>query len=87
MTVNLEYFLSPTPFFLQCTKARLKVTEKELKDLQWEHEVLEQRFTKVSGHQAGPVAGGGTPASQGRGSPCGPGPWTSFRYLGQVFGF
>ncbi|XP_062967488.1 dynein regulatory complex subunit 4 isoform X3 [Cynocephalus volans] len=29
------------------TKARLKVTEKELKDLQWEHEVLEQRFVKV----------------------------------------
>uniref|UniRef100_A0A2K6EVT6 Dynein regulatory complex subunit 4 n=1 Tax=Propithecus coquereli TaxID=379532 RepID=A0A2K6EVT6_PROCO len=27
---------------LVCTKARLKVTEKELKDLQWEHEVLEQ---------------------------------------------
>ncbi|KAL2762015.1 dynein regulatory complex subunit 4 isoform a [Daubentonia madagascariensis] len=32
---------------LVCTKARLKVTEKELKDLQWEHEVLEQRFFKV----------------------------------------
>ncbi|XP_006860150.1 PREDICTED: growth arrest-specific protein 8 [Chrysochloris asiatica] len=32
---------------LTCTKARLKVTEKELKDLQWEHEVLEQRFLKV----------------------------------------
>ncbi|XP_059762145.1 dynein regulatory complex subunit 4 isoform X3 [Balaenoptera ricei] len=32
---------------LLCTKARLKVTEKELKSLQWEHEVLEQRFTKV----------------------------------------
>ncbi|XP_010006731.1 PREDICTED: growth arrest-specific protein 8 [Chaetura pelagica] len=29
------------------TKARLKVTQKELKDLQWEHEVLEQRFRKV----------------------------------------
>ncbi|XP_040299332.1 dynein regulatory complex subunit 4 isoform X4 [Herpailurus yagouaroundi] len=29
------------------TKARLKVAEKELKDLQWEHEVLEQRFLKV----------------------------------------
>uniref|UniRef100_A0A7N4UYZ7 Dynein regulatory complex subunit 4 n=1 Tax=Sarcophilus harrisii TaxID=9305 RepID=A0A7N4UYZ7_SARHA len=29
------------------TKARLKITEKELKDLQWEHEVLEQRFIKV----------------------------------------
>ncbi|XP_060040944.1 dynein regulatory complex subunit 4 isoform X3 [Erinaceus europaeus] len=28
-------------------KARLKVTEKELKSLQWEHEVLEQRFLKV----------------------------------------
>ncbi|XP_060644046.2 dynein regulatory complex subunit 4 isoform X1 [Anolis sagrei] len=27
--------------------ARLKVTEKELKDLQWEHEVLQQRFSKV----------------------------------------
>ncbi|XP_023560987.1 growth arrest-specific protein 8 isoform X2 [Octodon degus] len=32
---------------LKSTKARLKVTEKELKDLQWEHEVLEQRFLKV----------------------------------------
>ncbi|XP_004842656.2 growth arrest-specific protein 8 isoform X1 [Heterocephalus glaber] len=32
---------------LVSTKARLKVTEKELKDLQWEHEVLEQRFLKV----------------------------------------
>ncbi|XP_006902934.1 PREDICTED: growth arrest-specific protein 8-like [Elephantulus edwardii] len=32
---------------LTCTKARLKVTEKELKDLQWEYEVLEQRFIKV----------------------------------------
>ncbi|XP_053412077.1 dynein regulatory complex subunit 4 isoform X1 [Nycticebus coucang] len=32
---------------LVCTKARLKVTEKELKDLQWEHEVLEQRFFRV----------------------------------------
>ncbi|NXG65298.1 DRC4 protein, partial [Hemiprocne comata] len=29
------------------TKAHLKVTLKELKDLQWEHEVLEQRFRKV----------------------------------------
>ncbi|XP_047645213.1 dynein regulatory complex subunit 4 isoform X3 [Phacochoerus africanus] len=29
------------------TKARLKVAEKELKSLQWEHEVLEQRFIKV----------------------------------------
>ncbi|XP_065601406.1 dynein regulatory complex subunit 4 isoform X5 [Cyrtonyx montezumae] len=29
------------------TKAHLKVTQKELKDLQWEHEVLEQRFSKV----------------------------------------
>ncbi|XP_057169858.1 dynein regulatory complex subunit 4 isoform X2 [Ursus arctos] len=32
---------------LLCTKARLKVTEKELKGLRWEHEVLEQRFLKV----------------------------------------
>nr|XP_019596112.1 PREDICTED: growth arrest-specific protein 8 isoform X2 [Rhinolophus sinicus]XP_019596113.1 PREDICTED: growth arrest-specific protein 8 isoform X3 [Rhinolophus sinicus] len=32
---------------LACTKARLKVTEKELKALQWEHEVLEQRFVQV----------------------------------------
>ncbi|XP_010185658.1 PREDICTED: LOW QUALITY PROTEIN: growth arrest-specific protein 8-like, partial [Mesitornis unicolor] len=29
------------------TKAHLKVTHKELKDLQWEHVVLEQRFKKV----------------------------------------
>ncbi|KAM9227884.1 dynein regulatory complex subunit 4 [Leptosomus discolor] len=28
-------------------KARLKVTQKELEDLQWEHEVLEQRFSLV----------------------------------------
>ncbi|NWU91281.1 DRC4 protein, partial [Upupa epops] len=28
-------------------KAHLKVTQKQLKDLQWEHEVLEQRFIKV----------------------------------------
>ncbi|XP_045149575.1 dynein regulatory complex subunit 4 isoform X3 [Echinops telfairi] len=32
---------------LTCTKARLKVTEKDFKDLQWEHEVLEQRFIQV----------------------------------------
>ncbi|NWR56199.1 DRC4 protein, partial [Bucorvus abyssinicus] len=32
---------------LMNTRARLKVTQKELKDLQWEHEVLEQRFSKV----------------------------------------
>ncbi|NXA07516.1 DRC4 protein, partial [Sapayoa aenigma] len=32
---------------LMNSKARLKVTQKELKDLQWEHEVLEQRFSKV----------------------------------------
>ncbi|KAM9374112.1 dynein regulatory complex subunit 4 [Phaethornis superciliosus] len=32
---------------LMNTKARLKVTQKELKDLQWEHEVVEQRFRKV----------------------------------------
>ncbi|KAM6118005.1 dynein regulatory complex subunit 4 [Pterocles gutturalis] len=29
------------------TKAHLRVTQKELKDLRWEHEVLEQRFSKV----------------------------------------
>uniref|UniRef100_A0A8C8FX17 Dynein regulatory complex subunit 4 n=1 Tax=Oncorhynchus tshawytscha TaxID=74940 RepID=A0A8C8FX17_ONCTS len=28
-------------------KARLKVADKEMKDLKWEHEVLEQRFSKV----------------------------------------
>ncbi|XP_063802001.1 dynein regulatory complex subunit 4 [Pseudophryne corroboree] len=32
---------------LASTKARLKMTEKELNDLKWEHEVLEQRFQKV----------------------------------------
>lgn len=42
-----EYFLAPVVLSPQSTKARLKVTEKELKDLQWEHEVLEQRFIKV----------------------------------------
>lgn len=28
-------------------RARIKVAEKEIKDLKWEHEVLEQRFSKV----------------------------------------
>ncbi|KAF6077567.1 growth arrest specific 8 [Phyllostomus discolor] len=37
----------PTLLSPQCTKARLKVTEKDLKSLQWEHEVLEQRFVQV----------------------------------------
>ncbi|XP_015262197.1 PREDICTED: growth arrest-specific protein 8 [Gekko japonicus] len=32
---------------LVSTQARLKVAQKELKDLQWEHEVLEQRFSTV----------------------------------------
>ncbi|NXH16000.1 DRC4 protein, partial [Bucco capensis] len=32
---------------LMNTRARLRVAQKELKDLQWEHEVLEQRFSKV----------------------------------------
>ncbi|NXI36603.1 DRC4 protein, partial [Galbula dea] len=32
---------------LMNTRACLKVTKKDLKDLQWEHEVLEQRFSKV----------------------------------------
>eukprot|EP00070_Physeter_catodon_P026912 XP_028333806.1 dynein regulatory complex subunit 4 isoform X3 [Physeter catodon] len=31
---------------LLCTKARLKVAEKELKSLRWEREVLEQRFLR-----------------------------------------
>ncbi|CAM4578576.1 unnamed protein product [Leuciscus chuanchicus] len=29
------------------TRARLKIFDRELKELKWEHEVLEQRFTKV----------------------------------------
>ncbi|XP_049559512.1 dynein regulatory complex subunit 4 isoform X1 [Orcinus orca] len=37
---------------LLCTKARLKVTEEELKSLQWEHEVLEQRFIQASSRDA-----------------------------------
>ncbi|XP_065676725.1 dynein regulatory complex subunit 4-like [Hydra vulgaris] len=32
---------------LMCTKARLRVREAELKKLQWEHEVLTQRFEKI----------------------------------------
>ena len=32
----------------QMTKARLKVTEEDFRSLKWEHEVLEQRFEKVS---------------------------------------
>lgn len=35
------------PSLLQHAKGHLKVSQKELKDLQWEHEVLEQRFSKV----------------------------------------
>lgn len=35
------------PSHSQSSKAHLKITQKELKDLQWEHEVLEQRFSKV----------------------------------------
>uniref|UniRef100_A0A8C5IV88 Dynein regulatory complex subunit 4 n=1 Tax=Junco hyemalis TaxID=40217 RepID=A0A8C5IV88_JUNHY len=31
----------------QNSKAHLKIAQKELKDLQWEHEVLEQRFSQV----------------------------------------
>ena len=60
----------PPPFSLQCTKARLKVTEKELKSLRWEHEVLEQRFTKVSARDArGP---GRAPSSSSWSSRCPP---------------
>lgn len=29
------------------TRARLKISEREMKELKWVHEVLEQRFTKV----------------------------------------
>ncbi|KAM4722416.1 dynein regulatory complex subunit 4 [Rhinophrynus dorsalis] len=36
---------------LTSTKARLKATEKDLNDLKWEHEVLEQRFQKVQGER------------------------------------
>lgn len=61
--------LSPSPpFSLQCTKARLKVTEKELKSLQWEHEVLEQRFIQASSRDAwvpGWVPGSGSWRSRG----------------------
>ncbi|XP_059713564.1 differentially expressed in FDCP 8 homolog isoform X5 [Haemorhous mexicanus] len=32
---------------LMTSKAHLKIAQKELKDLQWEHEVLEQRFSQV----------------------------------------
>ena len=32
----------------QSAKARLKVMEEDYKALEWEHEVLEQRFEKVS---------------------------------------
>ncbi|NXQ69877.1 DRC4 protein, partial [Quiscalus mexicanus] len=32
---------------LMKSKAHLKIAQKELKDLQWEHEVLEQRFSQV----------------------------------------
>lgn len=38
---------STLPSHSQNSKAHLKITQKELKDLQWEHEVLEQRFSKV----------------------------------------
>ena len=32
----------------QSAKARLKVQEQDLKALNWEHEVLEQRFKQVN---------------------------------------
>jgi hypothetical protein len=35
-------------FLFQSAKARLRVMEDEFKALQWEHEVLEQRFEKVN---------------------------------------
>ena len=34
---------------VQSAKARLKIMDKEYKDLQWEHDVLEQRFEQVRG--------------------------------------
>ena len=34
---------------MQSAKARLKIMDKEYKDLQWEHDVLEQRFEQVRG--------------------------------------
>lgn len=46
--LNRPQFLRDFVSFLcQGTKARLKVADKELKDLKWVHEVLEQRFSKV----------------------------------------
>ncbi|KAK9958553.1 hypothetical protein ABG768_010666 [Culter alburnus] len=39
---NLDFITS-----LKRTRARLKISDRELKELKWEHEVLEQRFTKV----------------------------------------
>lgn len=53
----------------QNTRARLKITQKELKDLQWEHEVLEQRFRKVR-------AGSGRPAPLAKPRPLCRGPGT-----------
>lgn len=41
--LNYRYLI----YCLQNTKARLRVKEEEYKALQWEHEVLEQRFEKV----------------------------------------
>ena len=41
-------FASPNNFpHSQSAKARLKVQEQDLKALNWEHEVLEQRFKQV----------------------------------------
>ncbi len=39
-------------FCCQRTRARLKISESEMKELKWVHEVLEQRFTKVMGGTA-----------------------------------
>ncbi|XP_067245156.1 dynein regulatory complex subunit 4 isoform X6 [Chanodichthys erythropterus] len=39
---NMDFITS-----LKRTRARLKISDRELKELKWEHEVLEQRFTKV----------------------------------------
>ena len=45
--MSIHVYNIPGVVFLKNAKARLKVLESELKSLQWEHEVLEQRFSQV----------------------------------------
>ena len=40
------------------TKAKLKVVNKELEEMRWSHEVLQQKYNQVTLNQSWQVAGG-----------------------------